>query len=412
MIAGERRSLSARVGLPAAVVAAILILGGVAVMLLRKATATQAVSQVSTAAQAPVAVKVALPDRRQIPRQVSLPATLDAFEQVTLYAKTSGYLKWINVDLGDRVRKGQVVAEIDVPEIVPEYRGSEAEVERARANIGNQRAELERAKADLDLKKLTYDRVKSIRDQEPDVIPQQQVDEAKAQYEVARATVTVAENKIKIAESEASKAEAARGRLNTLMGFSRIVAPLDGVVTKRHADPGALIQQASSQTNVSPVVTVARIDLMRVFIDVTELDVPFVKKGNRAVITVDALPGKTFEGTTTRFATALDPKTRTMRTEIDIPNRGSELRPGMYGKVTVTLEVRENALTVPAKALVIEGAKTYVFTAADGKAKRVEVKTGLDDGINVEITDGLTGGERVIVSDRTSIKDGMPVEAS
>jgi len=410
--AGEPRTRPSRVALLAGTGVVILIVGAGAGILLRKAALSPAVPQVGKHTQATVAVKVAPPDRRQLPRQVSLPATLDAFEQVTLYAKTAGYLKWIKADLGDRVRRGEVLAEIDVPEIAPEIKGSEAEVERARANIGNQRAELERAKADLDLKKLTYDRLKSIREQEPDVIPQQQVDEAKAQYEVARATVTVADSKIKIAESEASKAEAARARLNTIMGFSRIIAPFDGVVTKRHADPGTLIQQATSQTNVSPVVTVARIDTLRVFIDVMELDVPFIKAGNPAVITVDALPGKTFEGTTTRFATALDPKTRTMRTEIDILNRGGELRPGMYGQVKLTLEVRENALTVPARALAIEGSKTYVFTAVDGKAKRVEVKTGLDDGINVEITGGLTEQERVIVSDRTGIKDGTPVEAS
>src|SRR5262249_24916373 len=256
--AGEPRTRPSRVALLAGTGLGILIVGAGAALLLRKAALSPAVPQVGKPTQATVAVKVAPPDRRQLPRQVSLPATLDAFEQVTLYAKTAGYLKWIKADLGDRVRRGEVLAEIDVPEIAPEIKGSEAEVERARANIGNQRAELERAKADLDLKKLTYDRLKSIREQEPDVIPQQQVDEAKAQYEVARATVTVADSKIKIAESEASKAEAARARLNTIMGFSRIIAPFDGVVTKRHADPGTLIQQATSQTNVSPVVTVAR----------------------------------------------------------------------------------------------------------------------------------------------------------
>src|SRR5215813_3707437 len=146
--AGEPRTRPSRVALLAGTGVVILIVGAGAGILLRKAALSPAVPQVGK------------------------------HEQVTLYAKTAGYLKWIKADLGDRVRRGEVLAEIDVPEIAPEIKGSEAEVERAKANIGNQRAELERAKADLDLKKLTYDRVKSIREQEPDVIPQQQVDEA------------------------------------------------------------------------------------------------------------------------------------------------------------------------------------------------------------------------------------------
>lgn len=134
-----------------------------------------------------VVVQVTMPERHDVFRQVTLPATVEAFEQATLYAKVAGYLKWIRVDIGDRVRKGEVIAEIDVPEMSPELAGSEAEIERAKANIGNVQAELERAKAELQLKRITYDRVKSIRDAEPDVMPQQQVDETRAQFEVARA---------------------------------------------------------------------------------------------------------------------------------------------------------------------------------------------------------------------------------
>lgn len=359
-----------------------------------------------------VSVQVERPERHDLSRQVSIPASVEAFEQTTLYAKAAGYLKWIKVDIGDPVRKGEVIAEIDIPEMAPEYRGSEAEVERAKANVENAQAELERAKAELQLKKLTYERLKSIREQEPDVLPQQEVDEAKAQFEVARALVSVAESKIKVATSEAGRAEASRARLATLMEYVKIRAPFGGIVTRRYVDPGALIQQATSQTNVSPIVTVARVDTLRVFIDVPEPEVPFVKKGNPVTLIVDALPGKVFEGTATRFATALDPKTRTMRTEIDIPNRSGELRPGMYGRVKLTLERRANVLTVPASALIAEGNKLSIFTVVDGKARRVEVQTGFDDGTRVEITKGLTGNEPVITTGKSAVKDGMPVNVS
>ncbi|MCI0387852.1 MAG: efflux RND transporter periplasmic adaptor subunit [Acidobacteria bacterium] len=359
-----------------------------------------------------VSVQVKLPERGELARQVGLPGSIEALEQVTLYAKTAGYLKWIKVDIGDRVRKGQALAEIDVPEMAPEYKGAEAEVESALAKLGNAQAELERAKAELDLKKITYERFKSIRDQDRDVMPQQQVDEAKAQFDMARATVNVAESKIKVAQSEIARAEAVRARLSTLMEYTKILAPFDGVVTTRYVDPGALIQHASSQTNVSPVVTVARTGTLRVFVDVTEPEVPFIKRGIPVTLTVDAMPGKTYRGACTRFAIALDPKTRTMRTAIDIPNRDGLLRPGMFGRVSLGLERRKDALTVPASAILTEGGKTYVYTVENGKARRVEVRTGLDDGIRVEVTGGLAGDESVIVTGKGAVKDGVMVKIS
>ncbi len=336
---------------------------------------TEYASHTATADSEAVAVQVKLPERKDMSRQVLLPGSIEAFEQATLYAKTAGYLKQIKVDIGDRVRKGEILAEIDVPEMASEYEAASAEVQRAEAGLANAEAELVRARAEVDLKKLTYGRLKSVREQEPDVLPQQNVDEAKAQYDVSLAQVSVAESKIQWSKSEKAKPAAARARLATLMDYAKIVAPFDGVVTKRHVDPGALIQHALSQTNVAPIVTVARVD-------------------------------------TVRFAGALEPKTRTMRTESDFPNREGVLRPGMYGQATLLLEKRGSVLTVPPGALLLEGGKTYVFTVVDGKAKRVPVRTGFDDGIRVEITEGLTGNEPVIVTGKSAVQDGAPVKVS
>lgn len=392
----------------------VLLIGVVAIALalMKNSSGTPPITPAQASANEEVSVQVALPERKEVTRQVVLAGSVEAFEQATLYAKTSGYLKWIKVDIGDRVSKGEVLAEIDVPEMAPEYQGAEAEVERARMNIENGQAELERAKAELELKRITYERLKSIRDQEPDVMPQQQVDEAKAQFDVARAMVSVAESKIKVHRSEVSKAEASRARLATLMEYTKIRAPFSGVIIKRHVDPGALIQHASSQTNVSPVVTIASVDTLRVFVDVAEPEVALVKRGNPVTLRVDSLPERVFTGACTRFAGALDPKTRTMRTQIDIPNRDGVLRPGMYASVIFSLGRREDALTVPASALIIEGEKSYVYTVADGKARRVEVRIGSDDGIRVEITKGLTGSEPVVTSGKNSVKDGTPVKVS
>lgn len=383
-----------------------------ATLLRRTSNPTSADRAAPTASALEVAVQIALPEHHEITREVVLAGSIEAFEQAPLYSKTAGYLKWIKVDIGDSVRKGDVLAEIDVPEMLPEYKGAEAEVERARVNVENAQAELQRAKAELELKKVTYERFKSIRDQEPDVMAEQQVDEAKAQFEVARAVVSVAESRIKVHKSEVAKAEAVRDRLTELMEYTKIRAPFTGVVIKRHVDPGALIQHASSQTNVSPVVTIGRVDTLRIFADVAEPEVPLVKRGNHVALTVNALPDRIFEGTITRFAGGLDSKTRTLRTQIDIPNREGLLRPGMYAAVRLSLGNKQDALTVPASALIIEGDKSYVYTVADGKARRVEVQCGADDGIRVEVTGGLTGAEPVITTGKNAVKDGSPVKVS
>jgi RND family efflux transporter MFP subunit len=398
-----------------AIVVVVVIIGGVGVWEYLKGSAeTRAESPPDAAIKTlePVSVQVTRPEQHTLSRQVGLPGSIEAVEQVALYAKTSGYLKWIKVDIGDRVSKGMALAEIDVPEMASELKEAEAEAQRADAGLITAQAELQRAEAEGELKQLTYERLKSIREREPDVLPQQPVDEAKAQHEVARAQVNLAKSHIRLAESGVAKAGASLARLTTLAEYAQIRAPFDGVVTKRYVDSGALIQHALSQTNVSPIVTVARVDMLRVFIDVAEPDVSSVKKGNPATLTVDALPGKVFEGPVTRFAAALDPKTRTMRTEVDIPNRDGVLRPGMYGRVNLTLEQRDGVLTVPAEALVIEAGKTYLYTVVDGRAKRVEVQTGLDDGIRVEVVNGLSGSEPVIITGKNAVSDGAPVKVS
>src|SRR5712692_8486966 len=153
---------------------------------------TESLSAAQAKSNEPIVVNVAQCERKDLVRQIALPASVEAFEQTTLYAKTSGYLKWLKVDVGDHVRKGQVIAQLDVPEMAKEYQGAEADQQSITANMENLHAEVERAKAELELKKVTYERYKGIREQEPDVMPQQQVDEAKAQFQVTQAMLKLA----------------------------------------------------------------------------------------------------------------------------------------------------------------------------------------------------------------------------
>jgi len=329
-------------------------------------------------------------------RSIRLSASVEAFETARLYAKVAGYLDKILVDIGDRVTKGQVLAILDIPEMAMEYTQAEAELAEAKA-------QLVKAQADYTLQKVVLERSKTLRARE--AITPQQLDEATAKCEVAAAEVTLVHSRI-------DNARARLGKLKTLMEYTKITAPFEGIVTERFVDPGALIQAATTASvNVSPVVTVQRVDMVRVFIDVPEPEVPAVDRGDPATLALSALPEKKFAGTVTRFASALHPSTRTMKVEIDFPNPDGLLRPGMYGSLTLNLETHSEALTLPAPALVTEKGKTFVYIVEDGKARRVEVMTGIDDGIRVEIVKGLQGNEAVIVAGASAVSDGGAVRA-
>lgn len=340
-------------------------------------------------------VEVTKPVRRDLARKISLSANVEPMIQATLYAKATGYLKWIKVDIGDLVKEGEVIAEMDIPEMLKEY-------DQVKANLREAQASYEKAKADYALQKLTYQRTKDTWEEEPGAVAKQDVDVARAKFELAKANINSEKAKI-------DNAKADMERIKTLLEYGKIKAPFDGVVTKRFLDPGALVQVATSN-NVSPVVTIMHTDTVRIFIDVPEPDVPFVEKGNRATLDVDALPDKSFSGTVTRFANALNPETRTMKTEIDIPNPDHILRPGMYGNLTLNLEVHKNAIIIPATALIVEKDKKFVYKVAIGKVKKVEIKTGIDDGIQVEVTQGLIGDEDIIVKGKNTVSDGEVVE--
>lgn len=341
-------------------------------------------------------VQVTTPHRTAVSRTLTLPGSVEAFEKAKLYAKVAGYLEQIHVDIGDRVQRGQVLAVLDIPEMTMEYAQAEAELAEAKAQHA-------KARADYELQRVIHERSKTLRARE--AITQQDLDEAKARYEVAAAGVQLAQARI-------DNVQARLGKLKTLMDYAKIKAPFDGIVTERFVDPGALIQAATTASvNISPVVTIQRVATVRVFVDAPEPDVPAIDRGDPATLVLSALPQKKFEGVVTRFASALVPLTRTMKVEVDFPNPDGLLRPGMYGNLTVALETRAEALTLPATALLIEKDKTFVYVVEDEKARKVEVTTGIDDGIRVEIVKGLQGNAEVVVAGASAITDGGRVRA-
>lgn len=336
--------------------------------------------------------------RKDLVHKITLPGTLVAFNEATLYGKVTGYLRSISVDKGDTVRRGQTLAVLEVPEMVNEIDQAEAVYQEALAS-------LKRAQAQAELQRATYRRYSEVHGKDPDAISNQELDEYRSKFEVAQ-------TEVKLAEAKVDTARANRDRLVAIHQYTKIVAPFSGVVTARYVDPGALIQAATSSIQEQQIVTIQNLDTIRVYVSVPEIDVPFVRIGAAASLTTSAYPQRVFKASVTRFAEALDSATRTMKTEIDVRNPQHPLRPGMYADVTLELEERRGALVIPDSALVVEGERKSIWLVRDGTAHRVAVEAGLDDGAQAEILSGLKGGEAVIVAGKENLAEAKPVEPS
>jgi membrane fusion protein (multidrug efflux system) len=321
------------------------------------------------AAPPPVEVVVTQAKRGPITRSINLPATIRARQQVTLYAKVAGYLKSIRVDRGDRVKEGEIIAEVEAPELL---------------------ADQAKFAAEVDIAKTDFRRLNEARQKAPDLVVTLTVDTAKSKVEMAAANFK---------------------RNETLLAYTKIIAPFPGVITKRWVDPGALIPAAtgSSSPQSAAVVTLMDFSTVRIETAVPEPETPFIQNNLAAEIRVEELTGKTFRGAVTRFAHALDEATKTMATEIEIPNPEGTLRPGMFATLKLAVERKADALLVPSEALVLEKGKTSVFTVIEGKAKKVFVKVGFQDGKFTELLDDLAPGATVILPGKQMLTDGQPV---
>jgi RND family efflux transporter MFP subunit len=270
--------------------------------------------------------------------------------------------------------------------------------------LSERRAQLVKAEADAALQRTLFERARALRERK--AVTQTDLDEAQAKHAIARAA-------LQLAAAQVKSAEANLARLQALAEYTRIKAPFDGIVTERFVDPGALVPAATGSANVTPIVTVARIDRVRTFVDVPEREVPFVSAANTATLAPSAFPDQQFAGHVTRFAGALNPATRTMRTEVDFANPNGRLYPGMYGTLALALEVHPEALTLPSAAVTTQkDGKSFVYVVADGVAHQTPVRVGVDDGVRAEIVSGLHGSEECVVTASGSIADRAPVQVT
>lgn len=317
----------------------------------------------------PIAVRLVAVKKGDATRSILLPANVLAYQQATLYAKVTGYVKTVNVDKGDPVQAGALLADIEVPELIADRAKYQAELEVA----------------DLD-----YKRSSDAQKKAPDLVVPLTVDTAKSKFDVAKANLD---------------------RTDTLLSFAKITAPFSGIITRRFVDPGAFIPAAASGSTPQSAALFTLMDFTKVRIQasVPEMEVPFIKAGLPAKVMVEELPASKFEGTIKRFSHALDEATKTMLAEIELPNPDGVLRPGMYANVRITVERKPDALVLPVDAVLFEKTRTSVFAVADGKAKRITVKTGFNDDGWVEILNGVKIGDSVIQIGKQTIADSQPV---
>jgi RND family efflux transporter MFP subunit len=358
---------------------------------------------------APPAVAVAKAGSSDMSRQVSLTAEFRPFQEVEVMAKVAGYVKSIGVDVGDRVRQGQVLAILEIPEMADDLARGKAAADRSQAQIALQQDEVRRAESGYQTAHLAFTRLADVAGQKPGLVARQEVDDAQGKDLVAEAQVSAAKSALTAAREEARVTAAELKRTETMIDYTRVVAPFDGVITRRYADTGTMLQAGTaSSTQAMPLVRVSENALLRLILPVPESAVPSVREGQAVEVRVPTL-NRSFPGRVARFTQKVSPATRTMDTEVDVPNPSLVLVPGMYAEVNLVLEHRPNALTVPLQAVDIASdeasGQIMVVTQQNTLFPRT-VQLGLQNAGSVEVRSGLNDGDLVVVGSRTALKQG------
>ncbi len=363
------------------------------------------------AAEAPRAAAVVTVATGSLASSLTIAGQFQPYQQVDLHAKVSGYIRWIGVDIGDRVRQGEVLARLEVPELQDQFTGAQAEVRNSQSEIIRAQSELTAAEATYSALHLDYTRLAEASKEKPGLIAQQELDDAHAKDMQAQAQIGVAKAALEAKREQLGVSDAASHRYKTLTEYEQIVAPFTGVVTMRYADTGSLIQAGQdSNTQTLPVVQVAQSDLLRLRMPVPESDVPYINIGGEVQIKVNST-GRTFTGKIIRFTRALDTNTRTMLTEVDVPNPDLVLSPGMFAETTIQLQHRNDTLILPTQAIVQttgpNGDENYVFVVdSTNHVVKRDVTLGIQTSNRSEVLSGVHAGDTVIASGQSNYQPG------
>ena len=358
----------------------------------------------------PATASVAPVTRGDLASTLSVAGEFQPYQEVELHAKVSGYIRQINVDIGDRVRKGQVLATLEVPELNAQVAGSEAQIRHSQSEIGRSQSGVSLAQANYAAYHAAYTRLAEAAKRRPGLVAEQELDDSRAKDLDAAAKVDVAKSALEASQEQLGISKADHQRVAALQGYSVVTAPFNGVVTMRYADVGSLIQAGTaSDTQSMPVVKLAQSDLLRLRMPVPEEDVPYIKIGGEVRIKLLAT-GKTVPGKIVRFTRELTSSTRTMLAEVDLPNPDLKLSTGMTAETTIVLQAQKNVLTVPAGAVLKGDGESHVLVVdADNKVQKVPVVLGIQGADRIEINSGLAEHQSVIVSGQTNYQPGQIV---
>jgi HlyD family secretion protein len=397
-----------------------------------------------------VQVTVGRPQKKTLTLSTTQPGRIEAFEETPLYAKTAGYVDEVLVDIGDSVQKDQTLIKLSIPELIDDLeqkaalvsqaeaeikqtesaiKAASAAAETAQSRIKEMGAGIGRAEADHERWKSEHARIKELAQkgsvstklveeaysqlQSADAATREATAKAQsartASYE-AQANVGKAQADLGAAEARLRVARADLARAKTMLAYTQIKAPFDGTVTRRDVNTGHFVQPAGGDAG-KPLMVVDRTDQVRIFVNVPEMEAPYVDAGDPVAIRVQALAAREFDAAVVRSSWSLQESNRSLRAEIDVPNPHGVMRPGMYATATITLAKRENALVVPATSIVRDADGTACMAVDDGKIVRRPVELGLRSGSEIEIQSGIGENQLIVFKQPETLKPGQPVAA-
>ena len=363
------------------------------------------------AATEPIAAAVSVVERGNISHVLSIAGQLQPYQLIDVHAKVSGYVRHIYVDIGDRVHAGQTLAVLEVPELNAQYRGSQSEQQRSKEQIRIAQHEISRAEASHAALQSNYDRLLQASKAQPGLIAEQELDDARAKADASQAQVDTARSTLSAAQQQSDVAKADMERVGAMQAYTTITAPLSGVVIWRYADTGALIQAGTASDSQSlPLVKLSQSDLLRLRLPIPEDAVGYIHEGDTVQIRVDALH-RSLTGRIVRFTRNVSLDTRTMQTEIDVPNKDLSLIPGMYANTYVQLAHKENVLTVPLLAIQHDdsGKTSLLVLDSQNRVAHRGIVLGIQGSLLAEVRSGVRQGDRVVLGNATRYRDGERV---
>jgi RND family efflux transporter MFP subunit len=348
--------------------------------------------------------------RKTLDRRLTISSELVPFQEIDVYAKESGFVKSLLVDYGTRVRKGQLMAILEIPELEAQLRQDDAMIRNATERISRAQHELDRAEAQHHVLHLQSTRLSTVSTTKPGLVAEQEVDDARGKDLAAESAVESAKSNLESIRSDLLGAQAKREHDGVLLDYARITAPFAGIVTQRFANLGMLMQAGTnSSTQAMPLVRLSQDDLFRLVIPVPESYVKYVHIGDPVQVNVSSL-NRNFPGKFARFSVDVQQQTRTMHTEVDVPNLDHVLVEGMYAEAVLRLEHKSDALAVPLQAISHQGGTTGLLVVnPSNRLEERKVQLGIQTDTDAEIVAGLSEGELVVASDRSGLKPGQEV---